>query len=56
MSLQNSLGCNDALASVNKTGQIEDRDFEEECDQTCQYTIGIVFVLVSQVCDIYDML
>ena len=46
------MGCNDALAlaSVNKTGEIEDRDFVEECDQTCQQTIGIVFVLVAQVC------
>ena len=53
MSLQISLGCNDALASINKTGETEDRDFAEECDQTCQQTIGIVFVLVGQVliCD-----
>ena len=49
MSLQISLGCNDALASINKTGETEDRDFAEECDQTCQQTIGIVFVLVGQV-------
>ena len=55
MFLQESLGCNDFQASVNKTGQIE--NFEEECDQTCQQTIGIVFVLVSQVlCDTYHML
>ena len=46
--LQDSQKCNDDLAPVNNTTEI-DTEYEEECDKTCQQIIGIVFVLVGEV-------
>ena len=52
MSFQDNLECNDNLSSVNNSAEI-DIDVEkkdEECNKTCQQIIGIIFVLVGQVC------
>ena len=52
MSFQDNLECNDDLSSINKTAEM-DNDVEnkdEECNQMCQQIIGIIFVLVGQVC------
>jgi len=49
---KDNLECNDNLSSVNNSAEI-DIDVEkkdEECNKTCQQIIGIIFVLVGQVC------
>ena len=52
MSFQDYLECNDNLSSIDKSAEIyiavENKD--EECNRTCQQIIGIIFVLIGQVC------